>query len=31
MDGRAWIPEDGHILATNGLIHDEVLAILIGV
>lgn len=28
MDGKAWIPEDGHILATNGLIHDEVLRIL---
>ena len=28
MDGRPWIPEDGHILATNGLIHEEVLRIL---
>jgi len=30
MDGKSWIPEDGHILATNGLIHDEVLKILKG-
>jgi myo-inositol-1(or 4)-monophosphatase len=28
MDGTRWIPEDGHILATNGLIHDEVLRII---
>ena len=28
MDGRDWIPDEGHILATNGLIHDEVLRIL---
>jgi myo-inositol-1(or 4)-monophosphatase len=28
MDGKRWIPEDGHILATNGLIHDEVLRII---
>ena len=28
MDGKSWIPEDGHIVATNGLIHDEVLRIL---
>jgi myo-inositol-1(or 4)-monophosphatase len=28
MDGKPWIPEDGHILATNGLIHDEVLRIM---
>jgi len=28
MDGKSWIPEDGHIVATNGLIHDEVLQIL---
>ncbi len=28
MDGLDWIPEDGHILATNGLIHDEALRIL---
>jgi myo-inositol-1(or 4)-monophosphatase len=28
MDGQAWIPEAGHILATNGRIHDEVLLIL---
>ena len=28
MDGKRWIPEDGHILATNGLIHEEVLRIL---
>lgn len=25
MDGKTWIPEDGHILATNGRIHDDVL------
>ena len=31
MDGKTWIPDDGHILATNGLIHDEVLRILKGV
>ncbi len=28
MNGEEWIPEDGHILATNGLIHEEVLRIL---
>jgi myo-inositol-1(or 4)-monophosphatase len=28
MDGKRWIPEDGHILATNGLIHEEVLRVL---
>jgi myo-inositol-1(or 4)-monophosphatase len=28
MDGKKWIPDDGHILATNGLIHDEVLRII---
>jgi myo-inositol-1(or 4)-monophosphatase len=28
MDGHAWVPEEGHILATNGLIHQEVLRIL---
>lgn len=28
MDGSAWNPDGGHILATNGLIHDEVLRIL---
>jgi myo-inositol-1(or 4)-monophosphatase len=28
MEGQKWNPEDGHILATNGVIHDEVLAIL---
>ncbi len=28
MDGKPWIPEDGHNLATNGLIHDEVLGII---
>jgi myo-inositol-1(or 4)-monophosphatase len=28
MDGKKWIPENGHILATNGLIHDEVLRII---
>ena len=28
MDGKKWIPDNGDILATNGLIHDEVLRIL---
>ena len=28
MDGKRWIPEEGHILATNGLIHDEILKII---
>lgn len=28
MDGGEWDPDGGHILATNGLIHDEVLGIL---
>lgn len=28
MDGKKWIPADGHILATNGLIHDEILKII---
>jgi myo-inositol-1(or 4)-monophosphatase len=28
MDGGPWVPENGDILATNGLIHDEVLGIL---
>ena len=28
MDGKPWIPENGHILATNGLIHEEVLRII---
>ncbi len=28
MDGRTWIPDNGHILATNGRIHDEVLKII---
>ena len=28
MDGKAWNPDAGHILATNGLIHNEVLNIL---
>ena len=28
MDGGAWNPDGGHILATNGLIHDEVLRII---
>jgi myo-inositol-1(or 4)-monophosphatase len=28
MDGKPWMPEDGHILATNGHIHDEVLRII---
>ncbi len=30
MDGQRWVPEDGDILATNGLIHDEILRILEG-
>jgi myo-inositol-1(or 4)-monophosphatase len=28
MDGKQWNPDAGHILATNGLIHDEVIGIL---
>jgi myo-inositol-1(or 4)-monophosphatase len=28
MDGKKWNPEDGHILATNALIHDEVLSLI---
>jgi myo-inositol-1(or 4)-monophosphatase len=28
MDGGTWMPENGDILATNGLIHEEVLRIL---
>ena len=28
MDGTTWNPDGGHILATNGLIHDEMLRIL---
>jgi myo-inositol-1(or 4)-monophosphatase len=28
MDGGTWVPENGDILATNGLIHDEVVGIL---
>jgi myo-inositol-1(or 4)-monophosphatase len=28
MDGTPWVPDGGHILATNGLIHDEVVQIL---
>ena len=28
MDGKEWIPDQGHILATNGHIHDELLRIL---
>ena len=28
MDGGEWIPDDGHILATNGVIHREMLDIL---
>jgi len=28
MDGKTWVPDAGHILATNGLIHDEVLRII---
>jgi len=28
MDGGPWDPDGGHILATNGLIHDEVVGIL---
>jgi myo-inositol-1(or 4)-monophosphatase len=30
MDGKTWVPENGHILATNGLIHDELLRIIVG-
>ena len=28
MDGKEWDPYQGHILATNGLIHDEVFRLL---
>jgi myo-inositol-1(or 4)-monophosphatase len=28
MDGKKWNPEDGHILATNALIHDEILTLI---
>ena len=28
MNGETWIPEDGHILATNGLIHEEMVRVL---
>ncbi len=28
MDGKTWNPDAGHILATNGLIHDELLRII---
>lgn len=28
MDGQKWVPDDGHILATNGLIHHELLRII---
>jgi myo-inositol-1(or 4)-monophosphatase len=28
MDGKEWNPDEGHIVATNGLIHEEVLRIL---
>ena len=28
MDGKSWNPDGGHILATNGLIHDELLRII---
>ena len=28
MDGQTWIPENGHILATNGHIHEELLRII---
>ena len=28
MDGETWQPDAGHIVATNGLIHDEVLRII---
>ena len=28
MDGKKWNPDEGHIVATNGLIHAEVLKIL---
>jgi myo-inositol-1(or 4)-monophosphatase len=28
MDGKKWDPDAGHIVATNGLIHEEILRIL---
>ncbi|MGE3277255.1 MAG: inositol monophosphatase family protein [Vicinamibacterales bacterium] len=27
MDGSAWAPNDGHILASNGHLHDQMLAV----
>ena len=27
LDGLPWNPATGHILASNGLLHDEMLAI----
>jgi len=31
LDGGPWVPADGHILASNGQLHDTMLAILRGV
>jgi myo-inositol-1(or 4)-monophosphatase len=28
MDGKGWNPDAGHIVATNGLIHDELLRVI---
>lgn len=28
MDGKTWNPDGGHILATNGLIHDELIRVI---
>ncbi|MDH4063791.1 MAG: inositol monophosphatase [Acidobacteriota bacterium] len=30
MDGQPWVPANGHILASNGALHDAMLAILRG-
>lgn len=30
LDGQAWVPSDGHILASNGALHEEMLGILRG-
>ena len=28
LDGSAWEPHGGHVLASNGHIHDEMLAVI---
>jgi myo-inositol-1(or 4)-monophosphatase len=27
LDGSPWVPADGHILASNGILHDDMLAV----